>query len=362
MLLIRAILFPFSFIYGLIVILRNFAYDIELFRSRKFKIPVISVGNLTVGGAGKTPMTEYLVSLLKSEFCLATLSRGYGRMTRGFIMVTNNSTSNEVGDEPRQFKQKFPDVTVSVCEDRCEGIKRLSYENELVILDDAYQHRAVKPGLSILLYDYTQMFKWQWFLPTGNLREPLCGRKRANIIVVSKTPATINDAHKQEILKRVNPYPNQEVFFSCLNYKSLISVNNPSVTKKIKSINANTKVLLLTGIANPKPLLDELNKYTKNVDHHKYADHHKFSENTISNLVARFNNYTDTDKLVITTEKDSQRLKSRSIRDLIEDIDIYYLPVEIKIHEPDEKRFIEVVKKYATKYTTDYRIHKKKNW
>ncbi|MDB5120580.1 MAG: tetraacyldisaccharide 4-kinase [Sphingobacteriales bacterium] len=362
MFLVRSLLFPFSFIYGLVVILRNCAYDIELFRSRKFKIPVISIGNLTVGGAGKTPMTEYLVNLLKNEFDLATLSRGYGRKTKGFIVVTANSTSIEVGDEPRQFKQKFPDVTVSVCEDRCEGIKRLSYENELIILDDAYQHRAVKPGLSLLLYDYTQMFRWQWFLPTGNLREPLYGRKRAQVIVVSKTPCRIDELQKQKILKKINPYPHQKVFFSCFNYKSLISINHPLRIRKIDSISSNTKVLLLTGIANPKPLLQELNKYTQLIEHHKYPDHHNFSEKNIIKLVSDFRGYTNEDKLVITTEKDLQRLKTRAIKDLIEGIDIYYLPVEVKIHEPDEDRFIELIKDYATKYTTDYRIHKKKNW
>lgn len=362
MFLIRAVLFPFSFIYSLIVILRNCAYDIKLFKSRKFKIPVISVGNLTAGGAGKTPMTEYLVRLLKNDFNLATLSRGYGRKTKGFVMVTTNSTTNEVGDEPRQFKQKFPDVMISVCEDRCEGIKRLSYENELVILDDAYQHRAVKPGFSILLYDYTQMFKRQWFLPTGNLREPLYGRKRAQVIVVTKAPSRIDDSQKMKIIKKIDPYPHQKIFFSCFNYKSLIAINNPLKTKETNSISSNTKVLLLTGIANAKPLLEELRKYTSNIDHYEYSDHHNFSESNIIKLVKKFHSYIDEDKLIITTEKDVQRLKIRSIKRLIDDIDIYYLPIEVKIHHPDEKVFNELIKDYATKYTADYRVHKKKNW
>ena len=362
MLLLRILLFPFSFIYGLIVIIRNWAYDLEIFSSRKFRIPVISVGNLTAGGAGKTPMTEYLVGLLKDKFHLATLSRGYGRKTKGYVDVTINSSANEVGDEPRQFKQKFPKVTVAVCEDRREGIKRLNYEHELIILDDAYQHRAVKPGLSILLYDYTQLFKWQWFLPTGNLREPLYGRKRAHIIVVTKTPAQITEADKRKIVKRVNPKNKQVVFFSCFIYRPLKLVNDLFTTRKLETISNKTRIVLLTGIANARPLINELRKYTTLIDHYKYADHYNFSEKNITKLVNDFSNCKDEDKVLVTTEKDLQRLKSRAIRDIMKSVDLYYLPVEVKIHEPDEDQFIQLIEDYATKHTADYRIYKKKNW
>ena len=182
------------------------------------------------------------------------------------------------------------------------------------------------------------------------------------MIVVTKTPSRIDDIEKEMILKKINHYPHQKIFFSCLNYKSLIAINNTLKTKNLESINSNTNVLLLTGIANAKPLLKELQKYTSLIEHHEYADHHNFSERNIIKLVNDFQSCIQEDKLIITTEKDAQRLRTRAIKHLLDDIDIYYLPVEVKIHEPDEELFNETIKGYATKYTADYRIHKKKNW
>lgn len=359
--LIRLLLFPFSFIYALGVVIRNLAYDYGILKSRKFRIPIISVGNLTVGGAGKSPMAEYLVLLLKDRYKLATLSRGYGRKTRGFVEVTINSTSKEVGDEPRQFKQKFPEIAVAVCESRIEGIKNLNQVNEIIVLDDAYQHRSVRPGLSILLFDYTSLFNFQWFLPTGNLREPLSGRKRANIIVVTKTPANLDSLERKRMISRVNPFPHQHVFFSYLVYKKLRLFENETVLRDLKSLTPQTQVLLLTGIANAVPLVNELNRYTTQIQHHHYSDHHNFSTENISKLVAEFHNLKEEDKLIITTEKDIQRLKPRAIKWLLKDLPVYFLPVEVKIHEPDEATFNNLIQEYVTKYTTNNRVHKTKN-
>ena len=191
------LLFPISLIYWGVVWLRNLAYNAGIFKSEKFHIPVISVGNLAAGGTGKSPMTEYLVRLLKEQYKIATLSRGYGRKTKGFLEVEKNSTSEQTGDEPLQFKTKFPEITVAVCENRAVGIEELEAEHDVIVLDDAYQHRAVKPGLSILLFDYREVFKMQFCLPTGNLREPLSGRKRADIIVVTKSPEGLNAQEKK---------------------------------------------------------------------------------------------------------------------------------------------------------------------
>lgn len=341
--------------------IRNLAYDYDILKSRKFKIPVISVGNLTVGGSGKSPMAEYLILLLKDSYKVATLSRGYGRKTTGFVEVTMNSTSNEVGDEPRQFKQKFPEINVAVCENRIEGIKNLNWVNELIILDDAFQHRSVKPGLSILLYDYTSLFKLQLFLPTGNLREPASGRKRADIIVVTKAPTSIDSAQREKIISRIRPFAHQKVFLSFLVYKQLRCFENETVVRDLKTIKPQTQVLLLTGIANPTPLVNELKQYSSNILHHNYSDHHNFSIENITRLVAAFNSIGHDDKIIITTEKDIQRLKSRALKAILKGIPLYFLPVEIKIHTPDEEAFNTLINNYVTKYSANYRIHKAKN-
>ncbi len=355
---IRLILFPVSLLYGLGVIIRNKAYDYGFVKSRKFKIPVIAVGNLAVGGAGKSPMTEYLVALLKERYKVATLSRGYGRKTKGFLMVKLQSFSEEVGDEPLQFKQKFQDVTVAVCEDRIEGIKRLNKDHEVIILDDAYQHRAVIPGLSILLFDYTSLFKWQWLLPTGNLREPLTGRKRANLIVITKTPTTLSSDERKKGSGRVNAFADQELFFSYLEYGTLQPINNRGLPRDLNSITSSTQLILITGIANADPLLKELEIYTQHIQHHNYLDHHNFSKENIVKLAISFKDLPGEDKLIITTEKDAQRLRPLTIKKLLKDLPVYYLPVEAKIHEPDKTSFNQLIETYVTKSSVNNRIHK----
>ncbi|HQS52630.1 MAG: tetraacyldisaccharide 4'-kinase, partial [Sphingobacteriales bacterium 39-40-5] len=231
--LVRLLLFPFSILYGLGVILRNLAYDFGIFKSREFALPVISVGNLSVGGSGKSPMTEYLVRLLKDKYKIATLSRGYGRKTSGFLYVDTNSLSSESGDEPLQFKRKFRDITVAVCENRAEGILRLEPDHELIILDDAFQHRSVKPGLNILLLEYDTLFKQQWLLPTGDLREPLWGINRANIMVISKCPEKMNSEQQNAIR---NKFRTDTLFFSFLKYGNLKSFNENAHDRSLNSI------------------------------------------------------------------------------------------------------------------------------
>ncbi|MFD2145663.1 tetraacyldisaccharide 4'-kinase [Mucilaginibacter antarcticus] len=209
---LRALLLPFSFLYGLIVIVRNFLYDAGLFKSRRFDLPVISVGNLEVGGAGKSPMTEYLIQLLKDHYKLATLSRGYGRATKGFQIATATATASQVGDEPAQFKHKFPDVTVAVCEQRVDGITQLQHDHDLILLDDAYQHRAVKPGLSILLFDYNSLNNQRWVLPAGNYREPFFGKWRAGIIIITKCPADMPQQELEKLSPRLPRNPISKCF------------------------------------------------------------------------------------------------------------------------------------------------------
>lgn len=349
----RLLLFPFSLIYGLGVMSRNLAFDLGIMKSTEFDLPVISVGNLSVGGSGKSPMTEYLVRLLKDKYKISTLSRGYGRRSRGFRLVDTNSLSTEAGDEPLQFKRKFTDITVAVCENRVEGIKKLESDHELVILDDAYQHRALRPGLSILLFDYNSISKFKMLLPAGDLREPVWEKDRADILVITKTPPGLDEADRQEILSLIKPRNQQEIFYSYLEYGSLRAFNELVEDRKLLSVKVSTEIVLLTGIANPAPLLSELGGYTQRITHHQYPDHHNFSKKNISKLVQAFHALRADDKLIITTEKDAQRLGSAEAKELLKDLPVYYLPVEAEIHEPEKARFNELIEKYAAEFTVD---------
>lgn len=346
--LVRLLLFPFSILYGLGVILRNLAYDFGIFKSHKFELPVISVGNLSVGGSGKSPMTEYLVRLLKDKYKIATLSRGYGRKTSGFLYVDTNSLSSESGDEPLQFKRKFRDITVAVCENRAEGILRLEQDHEMIILDDAFQHRSVKPGLNILLLEYGTLFKQQWLLPTGDLREPLWAINRADIMVISKCPEKMNSEQQNAIRSK---FRTDTLFFSFLKYGNLKSFNENAHDRSLNSINQKSKVILLTGIAKASLLLEELASYGPELIHHQYPDHHQFSDKNIAKLVNEFNELTGDDNLIITTEKDAQRLRTAGIIEQLKDLAIYYLPVEAAFNEPEVKKFNNLIEEYASKST-----------
>ncbi|WP_079702203.1 tetraacyldisaccharide 4'-kinase [Daejeonella lutea] len=350
----RLLLFPFSLIYGLGVMARNLAFDLGVLKSTEFDIPIISVGNLSVGGSGKSPMTEYLVRLLKDKYKISTLSRGYGRRSKGFRLVEQSSLSTETGDEPLQFKRKFKDITVAVCENRVDAIKRLRTDHELVILDDAYQHRKLRPGLSILLFDYNSISNFKMLLPAGDLREPVWEKDRADILVITKTPPGLDQADRQEILSMVKPRNQQEIFYSYLEYGNLKPFNCDMEERTLLSIKVTTQIILLTGIANPAPLLSEIGGYTQLVTHHKYADHHNFNKKNISKLVQAFNSAHAEDKIIITTEKDAQRLGSAEVQELLKSLPVYYLPVEAEIHEPEKARFNELIEKYAAEPTVDH--------
>lgn len=346
--LVRLLLFPFSILYGLVVILRNLAYDFGIFKSQKFELPVISVGNLSVGGSGKSPMTEYLVRLLKDKYKIATLSRGYGRKTSGFLYVDTNSLSSESGDEPLQFKRKFRDITVAVCEKRTEGILRLEKDHELIILDDAFQHRSVKPGLNILLFEFGTLFKQQWLLPTGDLREPLWAINRADIVVISKCPEKMNTEQQNAIRGK---FSTGRLFFSFLKYGNLKSFSENISDRSLNSINHKSRVILLTGIANAAPLLAELASYGPELTHHQYPDHHQFSDKNIAKLVNEFNELIGDDNMIITTEKDAQRLRMTGIIEQLKGLALYYLPVEAAFKEPEVTRFNNLIEEYASKST-----------
>ena len=355
---LRLLLLPFSLIYGVIIWLRNLLYDAGIFRSEKFSVPVICIGNLVVGGAGKSPMAEYLIRLLKNESRLAVLSRGYGRKTKGFRLVKPDDSVANTGDEPLQFKRKFEDITVAVAEKRVGGINCLKADHHVIILDDAFQHRAVKAGLSILLFDYNHLSDFFFMLPAGNLREPFANRKRADILMISKCPEHLSAIERAEITKRVKPLPNQSLFFSYLDYGNLISLNTKE-EKPLSVIANDTAVFLLTGIANPQPLLNKLEGYSKLITHHDYPDHHNFSTGNITKLADEFNSSKSPKKLIITTEKDAQRLQSAALMELLKDSSVYYLPISAKIHEPDEARFNTLIENYVAEHIQHNNIHQK---
>lgn len=314
--ILRKILIPFSLLYSLIIRLRNYFYDINLFNSISYSFPVIGVGNLSVGGTGKTPMIEYLLRLLMPEYRVATLSRGYGRKTRGFHLLQGTEIASMVGDEPLQFKVNFPNARVAVDEDRQRGISLLHSESspEVILLDDSFQHRKVKAGLNILLTSYGNLYVNDFVLPTGNLREPASGASRANIVVVTKCPENLKAREQEKIKGSLGVKNNQELFFSYIGYHSKICSEKEEVP--IKDIEGE-KVCLVTGIANPTPLANFLTRQNINFEHLEFPDHHNFYPKDLERIAKA--------PLIITTEKDYMRLK-----DLFSHQALFYLPMKMK--------------------------------
>jgi tetraacyldisaccharide 4'-kinase len=349
---LRLMLFPFSFFYGIVIILRNKCFDWGIIKSYTFDPPVICVGNLAVGGSGKTPVTEYLVDLLGS-YKIAILSRGYGRETKGFFLADDTSTAASIGDEPLQYFRKFPGITVAVCEDRVHGIRLLERDHDLIILDDAYQHRRVRAGYNILLFDYRSMFKWQWLLPSGNLREPFWGYKRADAILITKAPEIPPPSQRLEIQNMFAP---SSIGFSFIRYKALTPLYAaPPATVPICSTNAT--VHLLTGIANTKPLLAHLEDRFKQVVQHSHGDHHRFTTSDISSLVDAYNRDPSDEKLIITTEKDAQRLLDVRIKELLLNLPVFYLPIAVEISTDDRILFNEKILNYVSNRTRNRTIY-----
>ncbi|WP_207422336.1 tetraacyldisaccharide 4'-kinase [Desertivirga brevis] len=345
---LRLLLYPFSIIYGAIVFVRNKAYDTGIFKSKRYPIPVICIGNLAVGGAGKSPMAEYIIRLLKNERRLAVLSRGYGRKSRGFRFVEEGDLPEFSGDEPLQFKRKFKDITIAVSEKRVIGIDILAPNHDVIILDDAFQHRAVDAGINLLLFEYSRLNEPFIVFPAGNLREPFAGRKRAQVIVITKTPSTLTMQERERVIERIRPFNHQKVFFSFLDYGNLIPVFDRTESLALGELCSETVIYLLSGIANPRPLVGKLESIFRNIKHHEYPDHHPFSIKNITKLVDDFNSGAGTKKIIITTEKDAQRLHAPGLKELLNNFPVYYLPVAARIHPPDADRFDNLIKEYVS--------------
>ena len=327
---LRFLLLPFTVIYGGIVTFRNFLYTKNVLKSSKFDVKTISVGNLSTGGTGKTPHIEYLIRLLKNDYKIATLSRGYGRKTGGFEQANETSTHKEVGDEPLQFYNKFKnEINVYVENKRVTGVIEIlakAPETEVILLDDAFQHRAIKPGFSILLSDYSSLFYKDLILPAGNLRERRIEANRADLIVITKCPNNISGQEMSEISTKINIIANKLVYFSRIKYGEIKSFNIELPTLKLDELKP-LETLLITGIANPKPICNLLNNEQINYTHLKFPDHHNFTKKNITNIIDIFGGISQ-NKIILTTEKDAVRLKS--IAEL-NHLPIYYLEIEIEI-------------------------------
>ena len=309
---LRFLLFPLSVIYNGITTIRNLFFDWGFFKQTSFKIPVITVGNLSVGGTGKTPQIEYLIRLLGDSFKIAVLSRGYKRKTQDFVLLNDTHTAVDVGDEPLQYFNKFKNIDVAVDVNRVAGISRLiaDVSPEVVLLDDAYQHRKVKASLSILLTKYDDLFIDDFLLPTGNLRESRSGAKRTDLILITKCPKNLTDLSKKRIIIKLKKYQ-KKVFFTSITYDKKTSGDKNIFTKDLK----NYQVLLITGIANPSSLLSFLQENKVNFKHCQFSDHHHFTDTEIEKIKREFACLSSSKKIILTTEKDYVRLKN-SIKEL----------------------------------------------
>lgn len=344
---IRLLLLPFSLIYGILTFIRNKLYDFGIFKSTAFKIPIISVGNLEVGGSGKTPLVAYIINLLKDINEIASLSRGYGRKTKGFLWVKPDDLATNTGDEPLQIKQSFPDVKVAVCENRVLGIEQIQAKADLILMDDAFQHRAVKPGFSILLFDYNQLQKPKFLLPAGNYREFFGGRKRADILVVSKCPDDLFNEEKLKIASALKPFPNQQVFFSYIKYQVTLKAVFGDDELEVTNLKSKKNVLVLTGIAKPEILINKVKQHIEVIQHHSYPDHHQFTQKNMLKLVTDFKMLATEDKIIITTQKDAVRLRSELFREILLGLPIFEWPIETDFFEKDKLEFDKIILKYA---------------
>lgn len=324
-LVLRILLFPFSLLYGLVIIIRNFLYNKKIIRSATFNLPVICVGNLAVGGTGKSPMVEYLISLLQNDYQVATLSRGYKRKTKGYVLADATTTAIEIGDEPMQFHTKFSQAIVAVGEERVVAIAQLLHDRpdvQTIILDDAFQHRAVKAGLNILLTQYHHLYSNDLFLPAGSLRDQKASALRADIIVITKCPGDITEEDKSNVIEQLKPKENQQVYFTCINYGLPYHIT----TKQTRELNNIDEVLLVCGIANPQPLKDYIVSHSNCYDEILFNDHHIFSTGDMKEIRKKLNNIPGSNGIIITTEKDAVRLLKFS-NDL-HDLPFYVLPVQ----------------------------------
>ncbi len=355
-------LYPVSLIYGLITGIRNFMYNTGILSTVEFKLPVISVGNITVGGTGKTPHTEYLAELLRKDFRVATLSRGYKRKTRDFRIASSSSLVSEIGDEPLQISRKFPDILVTVDKNRVHGVKKILEEypeTEVIILDDAFQHRSITPGFSILISDFNRLIVKDFMMPYGNLREKSGNMRRADIILITKVPENISPISRRLIVKEIDKAPYQNLFFTSISYQPprRIFENEKNEIAASEIIDySGSGIVLITGIANPLPLKEFLLEKCGELTHLSFPDHYNYQEEDMKNISNAFTEMKSPVKYLFTTEKDAVRL--REFVNIAEPIrsSFYYIPVGILFLNDDKERFDNLIIDYVRKNKRNNRV------
>ena len=356
-------LLPFSWIYGSIVRFRNWLFDMGLKKSKSFSIPIISVGNITVGGSGKTPHVEYLIRLLHDKAKIAVLSRGYKRKNHGYVLAEESTTMPEIGDEPFQMHQKFSDIYVAVDAKRARGIENLQNDEatkdvDVVLLDDAFQHRYVKPGINILLVDYHRLIIYDKMLPAGRLREPLSGKNRADIVIITKCPKDLKPMEFRVLTKAMDLYPFQKLYFTSIDY------DTPKGVFEEKQIELDKlqdyHVLLLTGIASPKQMEHDLKPMTKDITNLSFGDHHSFKGKDIDRINDAFESMPEP-RIIITTEKDAVRL--RETEGLYEKVksNMYELPIKVSFMLDQQDNFNEKIISYVRKNSRNSILAKRKD-
>lgn len=357
----NVLLYPLSLVYGMAAGIRNFMYNTEILRSEEFDVPIICIGNLSVGGTGKTPHTEYVAELLSQHFKVAVLSRGYKRKSRDFRIVTASASAADSGDEPLQIARKFPNVTVAVERDRVKGVKQIMElypETQVIILDDGFQHRSLKPGFSILLSDFSRPVSDDHLLPYGSLRESRTNMRRADILLITKTPPSISPIERRLIVTKTDKFPYQNLYFTSIKYLKPVPVFE-NITTDIdlewNSFSGNGAVLV-TGIANPKPFEEHLRRTFSTIIPLTFSDHHDFTEEDIQKISEAWKNLNTPVRYLITTEKDAVRL--RDFSNIAEEIksSFFYIPVGIDILNDDKEEFDKLIIDYVRRNKGNNRI------
>ena len=333
----------------MVVQFRHLLFGLGILPSKTYDIPIISVGNLSLGGSGKTPHTEYLIRLLANDFKLAVLSRGYKRKTKGFVVANANSEYSDIGDEPMQYFRKFSDkILLAVDENRCHGVETLLQDDpglQLILLDDAMQHRYIKPGLSILLTDYRNLYADDMMFPSGSLRDVKSAAKRADIIIVTKTEKILSPLVRREIKRKLNPRFYQRLYFSYLKYKNLISF---FTGEEVKLKKRYPVIIMFSGVANSYPMKDHLRNYCRELISLDFPDHHRYHRKDLELILQTYSNQFTKNKIIVTTEKDAMRLLNSPYLRLLKDLPMYYLPIEVKLHGKDEAKFNKQILEYVT--------------
>ena len=359
-------LYPFSLIYGAITGIRNFLYNTGVLKAREFNIPIICVGNITVGGTGKTPHSEYIINLLKEKYRTAFLSRGYKRESKGFRIAVPGDDARMLGDEPCQVYRKHPEIIVAVCKNRVKGVEeilRLKPETEIIILDDGFQHRRLKPGLSILLTDFNRLMIYDHLLPYGELRESIQNMYRAEIILVTKSTWTVSPMQRRIIVKDFNKAAYQNLYFTTYSYNGIFPVFPGHVsTKGQQALYSSQKpeIILVTGISSPGPVADHLGKLFDVNRHFIFPDHHKFREKDLRDIITAFDAIDRNDKAIITTEKDAVRLQEFINFEDLPLSSFYYIPIGIHFLNEDREEFDNLVLNYVGKNIRNSRFSKSK--